>query len=52
MIRQDYTFDQLIWGGGTDIQPDWIHISFHAENNRMEVVKMKVVNGKAEYISI
>jgi uncharacterized protein YcbK (DUF882 family) len=40
LIREHLPFDQLIWEGGNDIQPDWVHVSFKA--NRKEVLKMKI----------
>jgi zinc D-Ala-D-Ala carboxypeptidase len=50
MIRQGYTFDQLIWEGGSDLQPNWVHVSYHAEENRNLVLRMKVVDGVTKYI--
>ena len=47
LIRTHLPFDQLIWEGGNDLQPDWVHVSFKA--NRKEVLKMKVVDGKKKY---
>lgn len=45
IIRQQLPFDQLIWEGGDDKQPDWVHVSFRRNgNNRKQVLKMK--NGK------
>ena len=52
LIRQFLPFDQLIWEGGTDTQPDWVHVSFRASgNNRKQVLRMKVVGGKKVYES-
>jgi len=28
LIRDHLPFDQLIWEGGDDIQPAWVHVSF------------------------
>jgi zinc D-Ala-D-Ala carboxypeptidase len=49
MIRQNYTFDQLIWEGGNDLQPNWVHVSYHAEENHRQVLRMEVVNGTTKY---
>lgn len=49
LIRQSLPFDQLIWEGGTDTQPDWIHVSYRSTHNRKEVLRMRVVNGKKVY---
>ena len=44
-------FDQLIWGFGTDENPDWVHVSFKKEGrNRMQVLKAVRVNGKTKYL--
>jgi hypothetical protein len=43
-IRSKFIFDQLIWEGGNDNQPSWIHVSYKSQGNREEVLKMK--NGK------
>jgi zinc D-Ala-D-Ala carboxypeptidase len=51
LIRQFLPFDQLIWEGGNDRQPAWVHVSFRAERNRKEVLRMKVVGGKKRYES-
>ena len=49
IIREHLTFDQLIWEGGDNIQPAWVHVSYHKEKNRGEVLKMVKVNGKSTY---
>jgi hypothetical protein len=49
LIRTHRPYDQLIWEGGNDLQPDWVHVSYKA--NRKEVLKMRVVGGKKKYES-
>ena len=34
-------FDQLIWEYGTDQNPAWVHVSFSANQQRMQVLKIK-----------
>jgi zinc D-Ala-D-Ala carboxypeptidase len=51
LIRQHLPFDQLIWEGGDDKHPAWVHVSFREANNRKEVLRMKVVGGKKKYES-
>jgi hypothetical protein len=51
LIREHLPFDQLIWEGGNDHQPAWVHVSYRAEHNRKEVLRMKVVGGKKKYES-
>ncbi|MDD4994108.1 MAG: D-Ala-D-Ala carboxypeptidase family metallohydrolase [Paludibacter sp.] len=51
LIRQHLPFDQLIWEGGDNHQPDWVHVSFREANNRKQVLRMKVVGGKKKYES-
>lgn len=52
LIRSDLVFDQLIWEGGDDIQPAWVHVSYKTTRNRKQVLRMKVVGGKKTYVSI
>ena len=44
LIRDNFTFDQLIWEAGDNNQPAWVHVSYKQHGNRKEVLKMK--NGK------
>lgn len=41
IIRTKLPFDQLIWEGGNDIQPAWVHVSYRATGNRRQVLKMR-----------
>lgn len=49
-IRKNLPFDQLIWEHGTDIEPDWVHVSYKATGNRKDVLWAKKVNGKTIYL--
>jgi len=49
MIRFCFDFDQLIWEGGNDTQPAWVHVSYKATKNRKMVLKMVVVKGRKKY---
>lgn len=49
LIRQHLPYDQLIWEGGDNHQPDWVHVSFREGHNRKQVLRMKVVGGKKKY---
>lgn len=40
LIRNSLPFDQLIWEGGNDLQPDWVHVSFSPYFNRRQVLRM------------
>ena len=52
-IRQNLPFDQLIFEGGTDKNPAWVHVSYTERYpNRKEVLRMKVINGKKIYYQI
>lgn len=51
LVRQHFDFDQLIWEGGDDHQPAWVHVSYKASGNRKQVLRMKVINGKKTYIN-
>ena len=49
IIRDNFVFDQLIWEGGDDTAPAWIHVSFKTQGNRNEVLKMVKKFGKSTY---
>ena len=50
-IKNNLTFDQLIWEYGDDKKPDWVHcsISFEGEQ-RMQVLRTYNVKGKKSCI--
>lgn len=52
LIRTGLRYDQLIWEGGNDNQPDWVHVSYKAEGNRQQTLKMVIKKGKKTYILI
>ncbi len=49
LICTHLPYDQLIWEGGNELQPDWIHVSYKAFRNRKQVLRMTVVKGKKKY---
>ncbi|MEI6556393.1 MAG: D-Ala-D-Ala carboxypeptidase family metallohydrolase [Paludibacter sp.] len=49
LIRTHFDFDQLIWEGGDNNHPDWVHVSYKTKANRKEVLRMTVVKGKKVY---
>lgn len=51
-ISDNLVFDQLIWEGGDDKQPAWVHVSFSSKKNRSEVLRMKKVGKKSTYTRI
>jgi hypothetical protein len=38
-IKENLTYDQLIWEFGNDREPDWVHVSRVLEGNRRETLK-------------
>ena len=49
-IKDNLNFDQLIWEFGTDVNPNWIHVSYvNDEDNRNRCLKASRVNGKTTY---
>ena len=52
LIKDKFVFDQLIWEGGNDFQPSWVHISYKSAGNRNQKLKMVKTNGKSTYINI
>lgn len=47
-ILKTMAFDQLIWEGGDDKQPAWVHVSY-GPRHRKEVLKMVKKDGKSTY---
>ena len=52
-IKDELSFDQMIWEFGNETNPDWIHVSYVSEEkNRNRVLKAVKVDGKTKYIDI
>jgi hypothetical protein len=50
-IKDNLNFDQIIWEFGTNINPDWVHVSFAANRSqRKQMLVAKKVNGKTTYM--
>ena len=49
-IREMCDFDQLIWEFGTDMNPNWIHVSYVSkEDNRGRCLKAYKEDGRTKY---
>ena len=48
-IKNNLEFDQLIWEFGNDDNPNWVHVSYNADNNRGNILKAFKENGKTKY---
>lgn len=49
-IKDTLDFDQLIWEFGTEVNPEWVHVSYRREGkNRKQVLKSIKENGKTAY---
>lgn len=48
-IKENITFDQMIWEFGNDSQPDWVHVSYKAKGNRGQILKALKINGQTVY---
>jgi len=49
-IRENLDFDQLIWEFGTDIEPNWIHVSIKQfGEQRKQILRASRVGGKVHY---
>jgi len=49
-IQQNLDFDQIIWEFGTDMQPNWIHVSYVSEEeNRNKCLKAYKEDRKTKY---
>jgi hypothetical protein len=48
--KEKLPFDQIIWEGGTDKEPDWVHISYSSTGKqRGQALRAFKVNGKMQY---
>jgi hypothetical protein len=51
-IKNNLSFDQLIWEFGTDKSPDWVHVSYESSGKqRKQILKATKQNGKTHYIN-
>ena len=49
-IKENLSFDNLIWEFGTDMNPNWIHVSYVSkEDNRNKSLKAYKEKGKTKY---
>lgn len=48
-IKDNLPYDQLIWEGGNDKSPNWVHVSYSTSRMRKQVLRMKKVGGKSVY---
>ena len=50
-IKDNLTFDQMIWEFGDDHNPDWVHVSFvtHRKNRKKLTIAYRDENGKTRY---
>jgi zinc D-Ala-D-Ala carboxypeptidase len=51
-IKDNMSFDQMIWEFGDDNNPDWVHVSYVSEaKNRMEILVAKKNSRNKTYYS-
>jgi hypothetical protein len=52
-IKDHLPYDQAIWEGGTDENPNWVHVSYNPSGiQRKQLLRMTKVNGKSVYTAI
>tara|TARA_R100001460_G_scaffold46697_1_gene84386 strand:+ start:1150 stop:1614 length:465 start_codon:yes stop_codon:yes gene_type:complete len=52
-IKDELSFDQMIWEFGNEDNPDWVHVSYVSEDkNRNRILKAVRDDGKTKYIDI
>jgi len=52
-LKDELSFDQMIWEFGNEDNPDWVHISYVSqEKNRNRILKAVRDDGKTKYINI
>ena len=50
LIKDNLSFDQLIWEFGNDVNPDWVHVSYESSGKqRKQILKATKKNGKTIY---
>jgi hypothetical protein len=45
-IKDNLSFDQLIWEFGTDSNPDWVHVSYESTGKQRKQILKAVKSGK------
>ena len=48
-IRNNCTFDQLIWEFGSENAPSWVHVSFNKDGNRGQILRAVKSGGRTVY---
>ena len=49
-IKDNLSFDQIIWEFGDDDNPDWVHVSYvNDKDNRNRRLRAERINGKTTY---
>jgi hypothetical protein len=52
-IKDNLSFDQMIWEFGDSTNPDWVHVSYVSDSvNRNRILKAVRDKGKTKYIDI
>ncbi len=49
-IKTHLEYDQLIWEFGTDVEPDWVHVSFREGCNRKKTLRSLKLQGVTKYV--
>ena len=48
-IRNNCTFDQLIWEFGSENAPSWVHVSWNKDGNRGQILRAVKSGGRTVY---
>ena len=48
-IKNNCTFDQLIWEFGSENAPSWVHVSFNKDGNRGQILRAVKSGGRTVY---
>ena len=52
-IKQNLSYDQMIWEFGDDSNPDWVHVSYVSKDqNRGRCLRAEKIDGKTQYREI
>lgn len=50
-VKDNVNFDQMIWEFGTDVNPDWVHVSYNSDGpQRKQILKAVKSGGATKYL--
>ncbi len=50
ILELNLPFRQLIWEFGTELEPDWVHVAYNAQDNKKQILRALRNQGKTVYV--